>query len=166
MIKKRNKKYKPKRVSPNPMLEVMQGMTLASESLSDLITTQRLKTSESMRKLLSGESTKYSINELVEVCNLTEVLRQSGFGKGDYDHVCIDARESILSIVERAHRINKFVGNGDEIKALNTMIELHDAQLDIIKAKEFGEAIFRARQLVKSDACRIKLRTPEFCKGE
>jgi hypothetical protein len=146
--KKPKKKYRPKAVLQNPLGYVMESMTRVADHDYDLITL-RIKNSEAMYSLLHGTAVKDDMDKLVAMSNVTEALWEMGFG-AEYQNVCIDGRYAILSIVNRASKHGKFTPTGPEITMLNTLMELHDAQMEVVTVKDMERAL---------DTIRHKLRT-------
>ena len=100
----------------------------------------KIKNSEAMVALLRGNATHDDLDLLVAMSNVTEALYQLGFGE-DYKDVAIDGREAILRIVYRAVEHRKFTPTGPEIQALNRLMELHDAQMEVITIKDMERAL-------------------------
>ena len=146
--KKPRKKYRPKHVLQNPVGYVLESMTRVADHDFDL-TALRIKNSQAMYALLHGGAMKDDMDKLVAMSNVTEALWEMGFG-AEYQNVCIDGRYAILSIVNRATKHGKFTPTGPEITMLNTLMELHDAQMEVITVKDMERAL---------DVIRHKLRT-------
>jgi len=146
--KKPRKKYRPRPVLQNPVgyvLESMMPLRNHDFPLLDL----RIKNSEAMLSLMRGSATKAEIDKLVAMSNVTEALWQMGFGK-EYANVTIGGREALLSIVQRAVARGKFIPTGPEINALNLLMELHDAQMEVITVKDMEEAVKRVEQQMRT----------------
>jgi hypothetical protein len=71
-----------------------------------------------------------------------------GFGK-EYKEVFVDGKYALLSIVDRAVKHGRFTPTGPEITMLNTLMELHDAQLEVITVKDMEKAIRMVEARVK-----------------
>jgi len=54
----------------------------------------------------------------------------------------------LIGIVMRAVKIKRFTPTGVEIQALNTLMELHDAQMEVITVKTMDEAIRNAKMQI------------------
>lgn len=146
--KKPRKKYRPKHVLQNPVSYVLESMTRVADHSFGL-TALRIKNSQAMYALLHGGAMKDDMDKLVAMSNVTEALWEMGFGV-EYENVCIDGRYAILSIVNRATKHGKFTPTGPEITMLNTLMELHDAQMEVITVKDMERAL---------DVIRHKIRT-------
>lgn len=138
------KKYKPRAVLRNPVGYVLESLSPLREhdfSLLDL----RIKHSEAMLALTRGTATKTHIDRLVGMNNITEALWQMGFGT-EYRNVAVAGREALLNIVQRATKHGRFTPTGPEIQALNMLMELHDAQMDVITVKDLELAYDHVRR--------------------
>jgi hypothetical protein len=136
---RKRSKYRPKPTLVNPVgyvIESLKPVTFHESYLIDL----KIKNSEAMVALLRGNATHDDLDLLVAMSNVTEALYQLGFGK-DYKDVAIDGREAILRIVYRAVEHKRFTPTGPEIQALNRLMELHDAQMDVITIKDMERAL-------------------------
>lgn len=131
--------YRPKKVILNPIGYVMESVTpirCDKNRILDL----RIKNSQSMVHLLQGKATKADMDILVALSNMCEALIDFGFGK-EHRTISIDGREALLKIIWRAVDKLKFIPTGPEIKALNKMMELHDAQMDVVTLGDLEKAI-------------------------
>jgi hypothetical protein len=131
--------YRPKATLVNPIAYVIESLKPVAFHESYLIDL-KIKNSEAMVALLRGNATHDDLDLLVAMSNVTEALYQLGFGE-DYKDVAIDGREAILRIVYRAVDHRKFTPTGPEIQALNRLMELHDAQMDVITIKDMERAL-------------------------
>ena len=147
--KKPRKRYKPKPVLQDPLGYVLEGVSLIDQAD---VTDVALKNSSAMAALLQGHATKKDMDVLIAMSNITEALVRMGFG-GDFVEVAVAGREAILSIIWRAVKVLKFVPKGEEIKALNSLLELHDAQFEVITLNDLDSAIKRAKAHIRSGNC-------------
>jgi hypothetical protein len=136
--------YRPRQVLQNPLAFVLENVTPLTRHENYLLDLQ-LKNSSAMQNLLQGRANKQDLNTLIAMSNITEMLQEMGFGK-DYKGVCVDGREALIGIVMRAIKIKRFTPTGIEIQQLNTLMELHDAQMEIITVKDMDEAIRLAKR--------------------
>lgn len=146
--KKPRKKYRPKRILLDTMGYVKQELTPVSKHDSYLLDLQ-LKNSQAMMALLRGAATKTDMDVLIAMSNITESLRLMGFGK-EYAEVGVAGREALIGISFRAVKLLRFTPTGPEIKALNELMELHDAQMEVITVQDMCNAIERAKATIRS----------------
>jgi hypothetical protein len=137
-VRKRSK-YRPKPVLVNPVAYVIESLTPVTKHDGFLIDL-KIKNSGAMVALLRGSATKSDMDMLIGMSNMTEALQQMGFGK-EYKDVCVNGRVAILSIVNRAGKIGRFTPTGPEIQDLNLLMELHDAQCEVITVRDVERAM-------------------------
>lgn len=141
--KKPRKTYRPK-PKLNTLIVVGENIRPVASHTTYLLDL-RLKNSSAMAALLAGHATKKDMDMIVAMSNITYALQQLGFGK-EHDEVATQGRIAIISIAHRATKVGRFVPTGPEIKALNELMELHDAQMDVITVKDMDRAIEYARR--------------------
>jgi hypothetical protein len=135
---RKKSKYKPKGIRTNALgyvLESLKPVTQHESYLLDL----KIKNSIAMAALLKGQANMSDIDTLVAMSNIVEALHQLGFG-AEYKDVAVAGREAILRIVYRAKEITRFTPTGLEIQALNELMELHDAQMEVITIRDMERA--------------------------
>jgi len=162
--KKPRKKYRPKPILADPVGFVTERITPVSKHESYLLDLQ-LKNSAAMSALMRGTAFKRDMDILIAMSNIVEALCKLGFGK-DYTDASVDGREAILRIVWRAVDKLRFTPTGPEIQALNRLMELHDAQMEIITVQDMERALVLAKQqlrdkkAIKLPAVPVELQTP------
>ena len=102
-----------------------------------------------MSALLRGGASKGDMDMLIAMGNIVEALCALGFG-GEHKAVAVDGREAILRIVFRAVEKLRFTPTGPEIVALNTLMELHDAQMDVINIRDMERALSYAKAQMRN----------------
>ena len=143
---KKRSKYRPRRVLLDTMAFVQESLTpvaLHDTYLLDL----KIVNSMAMASLMKGTATKRDMDVLVAMSNIVEALYELGFGR-QYQDVATEGRYAILSIVYRAVERLRFVPTGEDIKRLNTLMELHDAQMDAITIADMERAISLAKRRI------------------
>lgn len=154
--KKPRKKYRPKPVLQNPVGYVLEGMTRVEQAANSEITLIKIKNHEAMTALINGTAKKYEMGVLATMSNIVEALWELGFG-AEYQNVCIDGRYAILSIINRAQQHGRFTPTGPEITMINTLMELHDAQMEIITVKDVEKALDVVRTKLRLGKDTVKL---------
>lgn len=76
---------------------------------------------------------------LIAMSNMVDVLCKAGFGK-QYASCQKDGEQALESIAKRFITTHTFTPTGPEIKALNTLLELHEAQMEVITVADFNKA--------------------------
>ena len=145
-VVRKKSKYKPRQVLQNPLGFVLENITPITQH-EDYLLNLQLKNSSAMERLLKGKATKKDMNTLIAMSNITEALQMMGFGT-DYKEVAVDGREALIGIIMRAVKILRFTPTGKEIQSLNMLMELHDAQMDVITVKSMDEAINLAKKQI------------------
>lgn len=135
--------YRPKGRLQNPVAYVMESLKRVADHDSYLLDL-KIKNSQAMLALMRGAATKRDMDTLIAMSNIVEALYRLGFG-AEYKDVGIDGREAILNIVHRAAYTGRFVPTAEQIKALQTMMELHAAQMDVITIKDMERALALAK---------------------
>ena len=143
---RKKSKYKPRQVLQNPLGFVLENITPITQH-EDYLLNLQLKNSSAMERLLKGKATKKDMNTLIAMSNITEALQMMGFGT-EYKEVGVDGREALIGIIMRAVKILRFTPTGKEIQSLNMLMELHDAQMDVITVKSMDEAINLAKKQI------------------
>lgn len=152
---RKRSKYRPKPVLANPLGYVIESMTPVTHHEGYLLDL-KIKNSEAMYSLMHGSATKADMDILIAMSNMTEALHQMGFGK-EYQDVCVGGRIAILKIVDRAGKHGRFTPTGPEIQLLNLLMELHDAQMDIVTVRDIEKALALARHKIAHSKDTIKL---------
>lgn len=161
--KKPRKKYRPKHILADPVgyvTELMGGVKDHETYLRDL----KLRNSAAMTNLLQGRANKKDMDVLIAMSNITEALYRLGHGKA-YQDVAVAGRAAILGITWRAVERHRYVPTGPEINALNMLMELHDAQMEVICVQDMDRAIALAEKAIHDkDAIQLP-RTPDNLKA-
>jgi hypothetical protein len=120
----------------NYVLDSITPLTRYNPNLLDL----KIKNHASMLALTQGRATRDDYNRLIALANIVEALYLMGFGK-TYKDVMDQGHEALLAVGRRANGSGSYVLKADEMAALNLLMELHDAQIDIITVKDMERAI-------------------------
>jgi hypothetical protein len=156
---RKKSKYKPKPVLQNPLGFVLDSIAPITAHGGYLVELQ-LKNSNAMLNLMQGRATKQDMNMIIAMSNIVEALCDLGFGK-QYANVAVDGREAIIGIVMRAVDKLRFVPTGPEIQALNTLMELHDEQMQIITVGDMDRAIAHAKELLRNKRATVLPEPPK-----
>jgi hypothetical protein len=125
---RKKSKYRPKGVILDPMAYIQQGFTPIAEHGSALVT-MRLRSHSALEALVTGKANRANIDVLIAMVNMTEALYRMGVGR-EYSSEVRAGLEALRSVGRRSMELGRFVLKSDEMAALNTVMELHDAQLD------------------------------------
>lgn len=129
MTTKRNKKYKPRQVIQNPMQYLCGGYKKIDHERKR---TLKAKNSIAMERITKGNGTREDFDMLVGASNMSLVLCEIH----DHDNVreyLLKSDDALLNLGRRYLKIGKFVLKGDEMQAINHMLEIHDEQLNVMR---------------------------------
>jgi hypothetical protein len=146
---RKRSKYRPKKVLVNPLGYVLEGMTPVAKHEDTLIRLQ-LKHHYAMTALTQGKATRDDMDRLISMANMTEALYRLGFG-ADYGDVVAQGMPALLQVCRRGAEGGRFVLRAEEMKAINTLMELHDAQLEVVTVQDIerGVALVEKEQKAK-----------------
>lgn len=149
---RKRSKYRPKGVILNPMAYVIESMTPVAKHDSFLIDL-KIKNHSAMTALTQGRATRTDIDTLIPMANVCEALYRMGFGT-EYKDVVRGGLDALYNVGKRGATTNRFILKSEEMVALNTLMELHDAQMDVITIKDME----RACQIVDREFAQKKMR--------
>lgn len=133
---KRNKKYKPRPIVANPIQYMIGGLKrIDGEHLTNL----NVKNHAALLAIVQGRGTRDDWDLVAGAINMAIVMSECGTGE-EYRDALIEGQNALLSCGVRYGKINKFVLTGDELKALNLAMEVHDAQLEISRVIDVERA--------------------------
>jgi hypothetical protein len=141
---------------------VLQGMK-KFQSIGESATVQ-IKNHDALNKLRLGQGAKPDLDILVSAFNVMEGLLSLGYGL-EYVFEIRAAQDALHAVATRGVNKGKFIMTGPEMVAINTGMEIHDAQLDACTVKDIEQALEivndcvrnkRARRIVKEGATSVK----------
>lgn len=144
---RKRSRYRPKPVALNVVDFVLENMSPVAKH-GGYLTTLKIKNSLAMQALLQGNATRDDMDAIVAMSNIAEALVDLGFG-ADYRAVSDAGRNAIVAIVTRSVALKRYTPAGPEIRALNELMELHDAQMDAITVKDMDRAIAHAKKQMR-----------------
>ena len=150
---RKRSKYRPRAILINTLGYVIEGMTPVAKYDTYLVDL-KIKNHLAMTTLTKGLATRNDIDTLIATANITEALYRLGFGR-EYANVVSEGLDALRDVGRRGIETNKFILRSTEMNALNLMMELHDAQMDLITVKEMDKAI----ALVKEEFRQRKMRS-------
>ena len=132
--KKPRKKYNPNKRASMDAFAGLRALQMARALQSDrpLDKDQLLDLGISyhgaLSAVVSGSGTHDDTNVLAMASNICMLLCESGIGKEHID-IARAGQEAIVILMMRHLSIGKCIATGQELKALQELLELHDAQL-------------------------------------
>jgi hypothetical protein len=144
---KKRSKYKPRPVLANPVAYVMESLTPLSARRS-LLVDLKIKNHAAMTALTQGVANRNQMDVLIAMSNMIEALWRLGFG-AEYEAIMKEGRQAVFDVCRRGLSIGRFVLRGPEMMALNLLMELHDAQMEVITLRDLERGIELVRKHAK-----------------
>jgi hypothetical protein len=144
---KKRSKYRPKGVIQNPLAYVLEGMMPLRKHTS--MDTVDIKNHSAMYDLIRGQATKQQMDLLIAMHNICDALVRQGIGD-DYKDCLSRGKKALYDVCCRGATTQKFVCKSEEIQALNDLMELHDAQIDVITVKHMEKAVQTVQAEIKA----------------
>ncbi len=136
---RKRSKYRPKPVFVNPLAYVLESVRPAAQHPGILLDL-KIRNHAALASLTQGKATRDDIDILIAAVNMTEALYRLGFGR-EYNDVVFQGLNALRSVGKRGADTGRFILRSEEMQALNLVIELHDAQLDLCTVKDMERAI-------------------------
>jgi len=141
------------------MAWIKSGMLKAAEvSGGTIITQTRIKNHIAIESLRKGEATKDDMDAIINAFNVTEALAIEGIG-AEYREEIKAGQDAVYQCGVRASKHGRFILSGPELTAINTAMEVHDAQLDICTVADLESALDYVWDQIKHKKAR-KVPTP------
>ena len=139
-MSKPRRKYKPKGVRLDAITWVINGFRNISET-GDAVLHLKIKNHESLECLRKGEATRMDIDAIISAFNMAEALARMQIGD-DYAAEIKAGQDALLAVAKRGvSRDDRFVLKAEELTAINLVLEIHDAQLEITTIGELEKAM-------------------------
>ena len=136
---RKRSKYKPKGVRLDNMTWVQAGLKKVDAIGAG--TTLKIRNHDAMNNLRMGTAARRDIDALIDALNVTEALANRGIGE-DWKVEIRAAQDAILDLARRGVANNfRFIARGPELVALNLIMEVHDAQLEVVTVKQLETAM-------------------------
>ena len=133
--KKPRKAYRPRGVILDTVNWVCGGFKPLS-SVGDENVKLRLRNHLALESISKGKATHVDLGTLIAASNMTMALKRGGFGD-EYHSTAIAGANAI----EALRNSGRFVCTGPELTAIKRMMELHDAQLDVVRINDLDAAL-------------------------
>ena len=139
---RKRSKYRPKPQLPDPLTWVIAGMrpVLTATEVMDNV---RIKNHLALRMVVEGQATRKDLDILIEAFNITEALCRVDAALGrDWSEEIRAGQDALLSMARRGiAKEDRFLFTGAELNAANTVMEVHDAQLERCTVAQMEKAI-------------------------
>lgn len=136
---RKRSKYRPKTIINDPIayaISSVQPITKYGSHILDV----KIKNHDAMNALLFGKATVNDMDILIRMANVCEALYRLGFGR-DYKDVVNEGLEALYQIGTRGYPTQTFVCKLQEVTNMNDLMELHDAQMDVITVRDMEKAL-------------------------
>ena len=155
-MSKPRKKYKPKPVRLDAVTWVINGFRNISQT-GDAVLHLKIKNHESLECLRKGEATRIDIDTIISAFNIAEALARMQIGD-DYAKEIKAGQDALLAVAKRGvSRDEKFILKAAELSAINLVMEIHDAQLEITTIGELEKAMDIVAKEIKARKARSVL---------
>jgi hypothetical protein len=156
-MSKPRKKYKPKYVARNPLTQFFGGM---SSEHAEHLQTLKLKNHAAMAAMVEGRAGRTEWDMLVGAVNMGNVMCDMRIGD-EFRNLMLAGRDALCEVGKRAHKTDRFLFKGDKLQAMNLAMEVHDAQLENIRAidveRASDEVIRRIRNRINTTSVRAEI---------
>lgn len=126
-MSKPRKKYKPKGVRMDTLTWVISGFKKVAD-VPDAGTKLMLKNHVSFDEIREGRGDTHHVDNLITMVNCAEALAKRQLGR-DWLEEIGQAQDAIYAMAQRGVSGKPFLFTGEELKAVQTIVELHDEQL-------------------------------------
>lgn len=137
---KKRSKYKPKGVRYDALNWVLSG--LKPMNALAITTDLRIKNHNAMDVLRRGDATRHEVDVLIGMFNMTEAYTRlrPEFGL-DWAEEIRAGQDALYAVAKRGVEGGRFILKASELQAINLVMELHDAQLDISTVRDLEKAM-------------------------
>ena len=145
---RKRSKYKPRKIFSDPVAWVINGFKPMSESGEAV--SLKIKNHSALSDITQGQGDKNKVDVLIAAMNMAEALHivNPALGK-EYAPEIKAAQDAIYNMAKRGVSKGRFVFTGPEMQAMNTGMEVHDAQLDVCTIGELEAAIKYVYEAIK-----------------
>ena len=149
---KKRSKYRPREKLINPVAYVLESLKPVRHHDSYLIDL-KIKNHSAMEALTKGQAGRQDMDSLISMVNIVEALYRMGFGE-EYGDVVEQGLDALHEVGKRGIETGRFILKAHEMSHLNLVMELHDAQMEVITVKDME----RASDLIAKEFDQRKMR--------
>jgi hypothetical protein len=151
---RKRSKYKPRGVRLDAITYVLNGFRLVSTTGSAVLDL-KIKNHSALEALRTGQAKRYDIDSIISALNVSEALSRLGIGH-EYVHEIKEGQDALLELSRRGiNRDDRFVAKASELMAINYVMKLHDAMLEITTIGELEKALDMVMNEIKSRKARV-----------
>ncbi len=151
---RKRSKYRPRKVFADPVTWVINGLKQVSEHEEAIAL--KIKNHSALSDVTKGQGSRDKVDVLIAAMNMAEALYtvNPDLGK-QYAQEIKAAQDAIFHMARRGVEKGRFLFTGLEMQAMNTGMEVHDAQLDACTVGELEAAIEYVYEAVKHRRARV-----------
>jgi hypothetical protein len=135
-MKKRNKKYTPKKVLKDPMSFIKTGLVIMPPNMKVNL---QIKNHAAMLRLVEGTAVRDDWDLLVGAANMALIMSEMEIGM-EYHEMLIKGRDALFNVGKRLVKWKKLELCGNEQSEISDLLEVHDAQLEISRVVDIERA--------------------------
>lgn len=151
---RKRSKYKPRGVRLDATTYVLNGFRLVSTTGGAALDL-KIKNHSALEALRTGQAKRYDLDSIISALNVSEALSRLGIGH-EYTDEIKEGQDALLELSRRGiNRDDRFVAKASELTAINYVMELHDAQLDITTIAQLEKALDIVTNEIKSRKARV-----------
>ena len=150
---KPRKKYRQKWAKVNT-LELVSENNKALGKHGDYLLNWKVRNHSAMTDLLAGRATKAHMDVLIAMHNIVEAFVQMGIGC-EFKECLVRGHVALYDVCARGSRAGRWICRAPEIQALNDLMELHDACMEVVTVKQMDDAVRLARTIIQNKRAKI-----------
>lgn len=151
---RKRSKYRPRPLIPDPLSWVLNGFKPVREQ--DGATTLQIKTHAALVDVTQGRGTRQQVDVLIAAMNVAEALYRVNSALGEqYASDIREAQDALYAMSVRGLSRQRFVFTGPELQAMNTGMDIHDAQLNACTIAELEKALLLVQAEIKARKARV-----------
>lgn len=144
---RKRSKYKPKGVRLDAVNWVLAGLKPIAE-VGDALVTLKAKNHSALTEVTQGRGNRDQVDVLIAAMNMCEAYAVHGKGI-DWLSEIRQAQDALFNMGKRGLDKGRFLFTGEEMKAMNLGMDIHDAQLEESTVYEMEKMIDYVNEQVR-----------------
>lgn len=140
--------YRPRPVLLDALAHVKSGMKPLTQVAGEYIKLKIIN-HDALLALTQGKATWQSMNKLIAAGNMAEAFAHQGIGS-QWGSEIRAGEEAILSVARRP----KWIGNAAELNAIRELMDVHDAQLEVVTVSQVEKALAHIKEVKRNKRAR------------
>lgn len=150
---RKRSRYRPRGVILDTVAHVIAGVSTVA-SHRDQLMLLKIRNHDALLALTQGRATRADMDVLIAAVNMTEALATQGAGR-DYSAEIRAGQDALLAVGQRGVGVGRFVGTAQQLDAVRFIIELHDAQLDVVTVGDLDRAVRHVNEVIANKRARV-----------